>query len=242
MQTAAAIIIGEEILSGKIQDSNTPLLVKALRGAGASLRRIACIGDQPEAIAEEVRMCAGRFDVVVTSGGIGPTHDDRTIEGVALAFDLQVVRHPDLEAMVRRFWADRCNDAALRLADVPEGGRLLHGADGLMPLVAVRNVFILPGVPRFFAAKLQTVVGELSGTPPVVAGLYLSADESSIASILAQVDLESPGVAIGSYPRLDERDFKVWVSVEGRESSAVDRAVARLLELLPPEQVVRVER
>jgi molybdenum cofactor synthesis domain-containing protein len=242
MTTAAGIIIGDEILSGKVRDTNAPLLIDLFRDIGVDLQRMACIGDELGAIAAEVRRTAAAHDVVVTSGGIGPTHDDRTVAGVAQAFDVPVVRDPDLESMIRGFWGPRVNDAALRMADVPRGARLIDGGDGLLPIVAIANVHLLPGIPELFRAKLPTLRHHLSGTRVVLGSLYLRSDESSIAELLGRVDQGFSGIKVGSYPSLHDAGFRLWVTVEGADPGEVGRAIDRLLEGLRPDDVVRVER
>ncbi|HSO21982.1 MAG TPA: molybdopterin-binding protein [Chondromyces sp.] len=242
MTTAAAIIIGDELLSGKFRDENTPLLIDLMVDLGVDLQRIVVIGDDCPTISAEVAACSERYDVVMTSGGVGPTHDDCTVRGVAAAFGLGVVVHPELEAMIRGFWKERFTDAALRMAEVPEGSRLLGGGDGLLPLVVCRNVYLFPGVPRLFAAKLPSLRRELKGTVKVLSGLYLRSDESRIAPLLNTVVAEYSDVKIGSYPRFGESDFRLWISLEGVDGAHVSAALDRLLELLPPEDVVRIDR
>jgi len=242
MTTAAALIIGDEILSGKARDANGPLLIELLRDLGVRLERLVYLGDDVGGIAEELRSCSGRFDAVVTSGGIGPTHDDRTVAAVAEAFGARVVRDPEIAAMIRAFWGGRFTEAALRMADVPEGARLIHGDDGLLPLLVFRNIYLLPGVPRLFEVKLDALRAELRGQRPQMTSLYLRCDESRIAPLLGQVASEFPAVAIGSYPQLEAADYRIWVTVEAEEPDAVALAVARLLAVLPAKVVVRVER
>jgi molybdenum cofactor synthesis domain-containing protein len=242
VSTAACIIIGDEILSGKTRDTNCGLLIALCHELGVALRRIVTIGDDLETIAEEVRLCSGRYDYVFTSGGIGPTHDDRTIEGVARGFGLAVVRQPRLEEVVREHWGERITEAALKLAEVPEGARLVGGPGVRFPTVAIRNVFILPGVPQLFAEKLQSLRGELSGQPDVLQSIYLRSDETAIAASLTQVAGELPSIRIGSYPRINDPAYRIRITVEGTDRALVERATDRLLVLLPPDEVLRVER
>jgi len=241
MTTAAALIIGDEILSGKVADTNGPLLIALLKELGVQLGRLVYLGDSIPEIAAEVRHCADHYDAVITSGGIGPTHDDCTVAAVAEAFGVDADRNPDLEAMIRAWWADRLTDDALRMADVPAGARLLHGGDGLLPLVVFRNVYLLPGIPRLFEAKLGALRSELAGRRLALSSIYLRSDESGVAALLRQVDGEFPDVKIGSYPRLEAEDFRVWVTVEAEDGDVLAQAVARLLALLPADEVVRVE-
>jgi len=241
MTTAAGLIIGDEILSGKVRDSNGPLLIDLMRELGVCLERLVYIGDDLEVISKEIRSSSARFDAVITSGGVGPTHDDRTVAAVADAFGVGVVRHPDLEAMIRAWWGERFTDAALRMAEMPDGARLLYSGDGLLPLVVQHNVYLMPGIPRLFEAKLGALRSELEGRPPILRSIYLRSDESAIAPLLSQAAEECSEVKIGSYPRFDAEDHRVWVTVEGAASDAVNSAIERLLELLPDGEVVRVD-
>jgi len=239
--TAAALIIGDEILSGKVGDTNTPLLIELLRDVGVQLCRVVYLCDAVDEISAEVKACSERFDAVITSGGVGPTHDDCTVEAVSRAFGVGVVRHPDVETMIRAYWGDRFTETALRMAEMPDGSRLLRTADGLLPLVVFRNVYLLPGVPRLFAAKLNALRAELKGELPRLRHLYLTSDESRIAPLLSQVDREFPNVKIGSYPRFEAGDHRLWVTVEAAATADVESAMQRLLELIPADQIVRVE-
>jgi molybdenum cofactor synthesis domain-containing protein len=242
MTTAAAIIIGDEILSGKVADVNTEPLVTMLRDLGVELWRVSIIGDRLEDICDEVRLCHDRCDWVITSGGIGPTHDDRTMEGVAMAFDVPLVRHPEIEGMLRQHMGRRVTEEALTMADTPQGSRLLYGDKSSFPIVVMENVYLLPGIPELFLKKLSTLTNELSGRRKVQASLFLQSNESAVACHLARVEEECTGVCIGSYPRLSATDHSLWITVEGSDGAAVESAVEQLLALLPAEQVVRVER
>jgi molybdenum cofactor synthesis domain-containing protein len=242
MTTAAGIIIGDEILSGKVPDANSGPLIALCAEVGVDLQRIAYIGDAVEDIVAEVRYCAERFDAVITSGGVGPTHDDRTVAAIAMAFGVGVERHPDLVKMIRAWWGERLNEAALRMADIPAGSRLVYSNDGLIPMVAYNNVYIFPGIPRLFAAKVKALRGELEGSKKHLVNLYLNSDESSIADRLTAVDSASPEVKIGSYPRSEGEDHRVWITFESASAAAVNAAVDRLLEVIDPAEVVRVKR
>jgi molybdenum cofactor synthesis domain-containing protein len=240
--TVAALIIGDEILSGKVRDTNAGRLIELMRELGVELRRIVTMGDDEDEIAAEVRACSERYDAVITSGGVGPTHDDRTVAAVARAFGVGIERNLELERMIRSWWGDRLSDGALRMANVPEGSTLLYSADGNMPLVVCRNVYLLPGIPRLFAAKIGALRAVLQGERHASADLYLSSDESAVAHILAEVDRAFPAVKIGSYPSSGGADHQVWVTVEAVTDAEVAAAVDRLLELLPADEVVRVDR
>jgi len=242
MTTAAAIIIGDEILSGKVREANTAPLIDLFADIGVDLKRICYIGDAEEDIIAEVRYCSERFDAVVTSGGVGPTHDDRTVAAIAAAFGVGVERHPDLVKMIRGWWKERFTEAALRMADIPAGSRLIYSDDGLIPMVAINNVYIFPGIPRLFAAKIPALRNEFACAKKHLANLYLNSDESAIAERLTAVDAACPEVKIGSYPRSEGEDHRVWITFEAEDASAANTALDRLLEVLDEAEVVRVEK
>jgi molybdenum cofactor synthesis domain-containing protein len=242
MTTVAAVIIGDEILSGKVADTNLPLLINLCRERGADLLRVSIIGDEVEGIVDEIRRSSALADVVITSGGLGPTHDDRTVEAVARAFDRPVVRNEEIAAMIRTFWADRFTEAALRMADMPEGSRLIEGGDGLLPLVATENVYMLPGVPKLFEGKIATIRQALDMTPSAAVNVYLQSDESRIAPLITEVNERHADVKIGSYPRFGQRtDHRLWICFEAADRNVACAAADDLVKQLPPEDVVRVE-
>jgi molybdenum cofactor synthesis domain-containing protein len=170
-KTAAIVVIGNEILTGKSADKNASFLIGEMYSLGVSLRRIVIIPDDTDVIATSVRECAGEFDYVFTSGGVGPTHDDVTIEGVARAFGREVVRHPELEAMLRGYFGDGIDGARLRMADAPAGSELIREGDLRWPVLAVQNVYVLPGVPNYFARNSRRFE---SGSGPLRSSLTSS--------------------------------------------------------------------
>jgi molybdenum cofactor synthesis domain-containing protein len=241
--TAGILLIGNELLSGKVEDENARFLIRELRQLGVALRRIEVLPDISEEIAASVRTSAARFDHVFTSGGVGPTHDDVTLAAVAEAFDLPVVRHAELEQLLRKSYGDRLHPRDLRMADLPAGARLEYGPGGpgsTWPVVVVRNVWVLPGVPSIFRRKFEAI-RELFQAPPIFGrALYSRAPEAVIAGALDDVVAAFPAVDVGSYPHLDATDYRVKITVDGRDRQAVDDAVARLQAKLG-DAVVRVE-
>jgi molybdenum cofactor synthesis domain-containing protein len=238
--TAGIVIIGEEILSGKVEEENARYLLRELRDLGVSVRRIEVIPDEIEEIVTAVREMSERYDHVFTSGGVGPTHDDLTLPAVAAAFDMRLARRPELERMIRAAMAAEFNERDLRMADIPDGARLLYGDPPdptRWPVINVRNVFVLPGVPLIFRRKFESV-REMFRTRPIHSrALYSLEGEGLIAAALDAVVEEFPSVVIGSYPRLDTTEYKVKITLDGRDPDQVDRAVARLAERLGPAAV-----
>jgi molybdenum cofactor synthesis domain-containing protein len=241
--TAAILVIGNEILSGKVDDQNARYLIGELRRLGVSLRRIEVIPDVTAEIAARIRAVAATVDHLFTSGGVGPTHDDVTLRAVAEAFDLPLARHPELETLLRHRYGTRLHERDLRMADLPAGARLEHGPDGpgtTWPVVVVRNVWILPGVPSIFRAKFEAV-RELFRAPPIHGrALYSRAGEGEIAAALDETVAAFPGVEVGSYPHLEAHDYRVKITLDGRDAAAVDRALAFLVGLLG-DAVVRTD-
>ena len=223
MTTAAGVIIGDEILTGKFADQNGPYLIKRLRELGVDLLRLATIRDGIESIATEVRQASALADVVFTSGGVGPTHDDLTLAGVAAAFDLPLVRSQPLVDLIVQFGLP-VNDASMQMATVPRGTELLVHEASRFPVLRCRNVYVLPGVPLLFERKFESIAARFTAEPLTTARIVTPTDETHIAALLRQVAQDHPSVAIGSYPRYGRGGVRVIVTLEGRDAPAVRAA------------------
>ncbi|RYZ36508.1 MAG: competence/damage-inducible protein A [Myxococcaceae bacterium] len=240
---AAAIIIGNEVLTAKVKDENGPHLIQRLRELGIPLRSVETILDDVDAIVDAVARARRRSRYVFTSGGIGPTHDDVTVRAVALALGRSVVRLPEMvSALHARAGNTPVTPEGLRLADAPEGTVLLAQPGMWFPVLTVDDIYLLPGVPQLFRLQLETVLSRLSGTPVHLVSLFFNLGESALAAMLDRVALDMPHVAIGSYPVFDASlDYRVKVTVEAPERTHVDDAVGRLLGGLPTDALVRRE-
>lgn len=221
MPTAGLVIIGNEILTGKFPDENGPWLIRRLRTLGCDLLRISIIPDSLDDIAEEVALQSARFDWVFTTGGVGPTHDDITFAGVAQAFGLGLEHHPELVAVLRAKLGDRCNTAALKMAEVPVGSDLWWDGGVVYPLTVVKNVCVFPGVPSLLQLKFEKVAHRFVGVPLLTRRRTTTATEPEIADTLTEAAQRWPEVAIGSYPRLDENPIVVIVTLESRDEAAL---------------------
>lgn len=242
MRTAAALVIGNELLSGKIQDQNVLVLAKALRRAGVQLRRVVMVLDELETIAAEVRSLSASHDVLFTSGGVGPTHDDVTIDAVARAFGVGVERSPEIEAMLRGYYGDRITDGHLAMARVPAGARLSRAAGEVWPAIIKDNVWVLPGVPQIFAMKMQLVAEELgTGRGWISLAVCTTLDEGNLKDHLDRVVEAHPSVDIGSYPTFADPRYRTKLTFDGLDEPAVKRARDALLARLPPETIVSVD-
>ena len=233
--TAAILLIGNEILSGKVEDENARFLTRELRALGVALRRIEVVPDVTEEIADSVRTLSPRFDAVFTSGGVGPTHDDVTLKAVADAFGMEIVRHAGLEALLRAGYGDRLHERDLHMADIPAGARLEHGPGGPggdarapWPVVVVRNVWVLPGVPSIFRRKFEAVRELFRASPIHGRALFSRAGEGHIAGALDEAVSAFPDVEIGSYPHPEAQDYRVKITLDGRDGARVDDALAWL--------------
>ncbi|MBX7194028.1 MAG: competence/damage-inducible protein A [Sandaracinaceae bacterium] len=239
---AAALVIGNEILTGKVVEANLPLLAKTLFELGIRLERVVICRDDLDTIVRDLDALRHTHDVVVTSGGVGPTHDDVTIPAIAKAFGVPIELDPDLAQRIRDHFGPRTTEGHLRMAEVPRGGRLLANQAVHWPVLAMDNVFVLPGVPEIFARKLEVVREALGAGAPYLSGaIYTRCDEGVIAALLARIEAEHH-VLVGSYPRFDESDHSVKITFDATERGAIDRAIDETLRALEPGLVVRVVR
>jgi molybdenum cofactor synthesis domain-containing protein len=238
--SAAALIIGNEVLSGKVREENAAYLVSGLRMRGIELRRIYVVPDEEGPIVEAVLALKSLARVVFTSGGLGPTHDDITVAAVAKALNRPVVRFPEMEALVREYYGARLTDDALRLADAPQGAVFERVKGVWIPVLTVENLVLLPGLPELFRLQFDGIVERYRASPIHLRCLYLSAEEVAFASLLHKVAAAFPEVRIGSYPVL-KQDYEVKLTFEGRDAAQVNAALHAALEALPTQIVLRVE-
>jgi len=235
------VVVGNEILSGKVLDTNSPFLAKQLRAAGVVLDRIIVIPDEIEVIADTVRSFSAEYDLVFTSGGVGPTHDDLTIAGVAAALGRRVVRHPLLEQSLREFFGDEVDEPQLRLADVVEGTELLTDGNARFPTFLVENIYVLPGIPEIFQDKVTAIRDRFASDPFHLRIVYVRQQETAIADFLDATLEAFPELLLGSYPKLNHPEYKVRLTLESKDAQYLENALGKLLELLPDNAVVRQE-
>lgn len=242
MRTAAALIIGNELLSGKIADANLLVLAKALRSLGIRLRRVVMILDELDVIADEVRALSAGHDVLFTSGGVGPTHDDVTIEGVARAFGAGVTISTEIDRLLRQYYGERITEGHLLMARIPEGARLISSAKIPWPTVVMRNVWVLPGVPEIFQLKMPLIRAELGGDAPFISmAVFTNLDEGQIKALLDQVVADHEDVDIGSYPKWSDPEYKTKLTFDGLIEARVRAARDAFARGLPKDAVVRIE-
>jgi len=236
-KTAGIIVIGNEILSAKTVDENSVYLARELRNLGVEVRRIVVIPDEQDIIAEEVRGSSRAYDYVFTTGGVGPTHDDLTIAGIAQAFGVAPKRNAQLEAVLRGYYSAELVEPNLRMADVPEGAHLV-GAPGMwFPVVAMKNVYIFPGVPEILRRKFDRIKEMFREEPFHLREVYLRADEGQIASILHEVLARFPVLLLGSYPYFNNPYYSIKLTLESKDAGYLEAAHRMLLEELSKIQI-----
>jgi molybdenum cofactor synthesis domain-containing protein len=202
--TAALVVIGDEILSGRTQDKNVAQVASWLNDQGIRLAEVRVVPDDGARIGEAVNSLRVVHDYLFTTGGIGPTHDDITVDAVAAAFGVPVIVHPDARAILEDYYRDRSGgltEARLRMARVPQGAELLRNPSSGAPGIRMKNVYILAGVPGIAQSMLHALTGTLEGGRPVVSvTVGARAPESDVADLLRETEEAHPGVTIGSYP------------------------------------------
>jgi molybdenum cofactor synthesis domain-containing protein len=242
-KTAAALIIGNEILTGKVAEQNVYVMARELFALGVELRRIVVCPDEIPTIVRDLCELKGSHDIVITSGGVGPTHDDVTIKAVATAFEQPVVRALPYETMLRAHYGERLTEMHLRMADVPQGARLVTTPEMPWPTVAMGNVYVLPGVPQIFRAKMAILREELKGSGAFFSRVaYVALDEPALAPLLDRLAMDHPQVNIGSYLHWgDDADYRTKLTIDGRSAELVQRCFEDMLAGIPAERLVRKE-
>ena len=244
--TAALLVIGDEILSGRTEDKNIAQVARWLNHQGIRLREVRVVPDIEDAIVVAVNTLRSVYDYVITTGGIGPTHDDITVDSIAAAFGVPAITHPEARAILQRYYAERgleLTQARLRMARVPEGGELIPNPTSGAPGVKMENVYILAGVPNIAAAMLKAMDGKLEGGRPIVSvTISAHAAESEVAELLKQVQDEHPGVSIGSYPFYRDGGFGADFVVRSDDDALVHRCADELRKRLEAARIAVIDR
>lgn len=227
--TAALVVIGDEILSGRTQDKNVAQIAIWLNVQGIRLAEVRVVADRTEAIVEAVNTLRARNDYLFTTGGIGPTHDDITVDAIAQALGVEVVHHPKALAVLERYYATRggLTEARMRMARVPKGAELIENRLSGAPGIRIDNIFIMAGVPHITAGMLDALTGTLEGGLPVLSrtiGCWVA--ESEVADLLRDAERAHAGVAIGSYPFFREGRVGANFVVRATDQALIDGCVA----------------
>jgi molybdenum cofactor synthesis domain-containing protein len=235
--TAAMLVIGDEILSGRTRDTNTHFLAEALTNRGIRLMEARVVADDHAAIVAAVNALRGAWDHVFTSGGIGPTHDDITADAVAAAFGVGISHRADAMALLAAHYARagiEFNTARQRMARIPDGATLIDNPVSTAPGFTLGNVHVMAGVPRIFEAMVTGVLATLTGGAPLLSQSWqVNRGEGEIAEAFAALAADYPDLAMGSYPFQRNGAYGTNLVIRGTDPARLDAAMLRLAALFP---------
>ncbi len=234
--TAALLIIGNEILSGRTKDSNLGYLAERLTAIGIRLSEVRVVPDIEAEIVAAINALRAKFTYVFTTGGIGPTHDDITAESVARAFGLPLTEHRQARAILEKRYAEtgiELNEARLRMAKTPEGATLIDNPVSGAPGFQIGNVFVMAGVPKIMQAMFESLRERLVGGPPLLSrGISCDLPEGTLAKGLGEVQARHPEVEIGSYPSYSMTGFRVTLVLRHTDAAALQAAVEEVISMI----------
>ena len=231
--TAGLVVIGDEILSGRTHDKNIAQVASWLQVQGIRLSEVRVVPDVVERIVEAVNALREAYDYLFTTGGIGPTHDDITVDAVAQALGVPVIIHPEAQAILERYYADKggVNEGRLRMARTPQGAELIRNRMSGAPGIRIGNVYLMAGVPHITAGMLDALTGTLEGGAPLLSetiGGYIP--ESEVATVLREVERANPQCQIGSYPFFREGKVGSNFVIRSTDRAALDSCTMELCE------------
>ena len=241
MTTAGIIIIGNEILSGKVTDKNSPYLCKELRILGVEVKQIITIPDVPEEIGKTALEFSKSFNWVFTSGGIGPTLDDLTVASIAKEFGVSLYESPQIMEAIYKYRGKNMTAAHRRMAMIPEGSELIEYAEGRPPQLQFHNIFIFPGIPEFLKIRFSGIKERFRTTPIVIKQIFLKADEGDIAASLDETQQAYPELQLGSYPKISGSDYNVKLTLECRDREYLQNACDFLCKHLSDESILKIK-
>jgi molybdenum cofactor synthesis domain-containing protein len=230
--TASMLVIGDEILSGRTRESNMNFLAIELSKVGIDLKEVRIVRDYKPAIISAVINLSSSFDLVFTSGGIGPTHDDITSECMAEAFNRSLEIHKDARNKLEDYYRElgkKLNSSRLGMARIPKGAELIENSVSAAPGFSIGNVHVMAGIPKVFQAMVSNIIKTLKkGTPTLSKTIKLSLAEGEIAYILEKISSAYPELSIGSYPFVENDEFGVDIVVRGERSDLIDQFINNL--------------
>ncbi len=233
--TAGILLIGDELLSGRTQDTNLKTIADFLAPLGVQIEEARILADDADIIASNVKAFSDRFDYVFTTGGIGPTHDDITVDCIASAFGLGISQRPDaVDELLKRYNPEDLNAARLRMARIPDGASLIKNPVSLAPGFQTRNVFTLAGVPQIMRAMLEDVEHRIKGGSVMEKRTIPVKDmgEGDVGGPLAEIAKRNLDVSIGSYPYFDGNGYGLNIVLRAYEGSALDAAEAEIRQII----------
>jgi molybdenum cofactor synthesis domain-containing protein len=233
--TACVLLIGDEILSGRTQDANLQYFAVRFARLGVRLKEARVIPDDPDVIVAALNAARAQYSYVITTGGIGPTHDDITTACVARAFGRNVVRHVGVVARMTAYFGDRLNEARLKMAEIPDGPdvSLIESETTIAPGFRIENVFVLAGVPSIAHAMFEALAPQLKGGAPMLSGsVGAGVKEGDIASGLTDIQNRYPAVALGSYPSMKDGAFHTSIVGRATDPAVLEKALDEVAALM----------
>ncbi len=232
-RSAAVLVIGNEVLSGRTREANAWLAARRLFARGCRLREIVVVPDEHDPIVSAVNRLRDTCEAVITSGGIGPTHDDITMQSIADAFGVALADHAaTLAAMAQHYGVDRLNDGRRRMARLPLGATPVLCGKSIAPGAHIGNVYVLAGVPDIFASQLETILADFGGRPFMRRQLDVDLPESSFAAALSEIQQRFPGIEIGSYPQRCGNRPQGKICLSGQDAAELEAAEVAVQEML----------
>jgi len=236
-RSAALLIVGDEILSGEVEDQNTPFLTRRLWELGILVSKVVIVSDRREAIAEELERLAAAHDFVLVTGGMGPTHDDVTRQAVADALGLPLEPHAEASELLSADYGDRLTPSEAAMAELPRGARVMRGRQQLAFAFRAGSVIVFPGVPVLLQDIFEMAAEELISAPFFKETLWVRGKEGDFSEPLAEIQRAHPEVGIGSYPVFLDGRYRCKLVLRSRDSTALERAAGAVkgaLDLDPP--------
>lgn len=240
-KTAGIIIIGNEILSGKVHDINSYYLACELRSLGTEVRRILVIPDDIDVIGNETAKFSDEFDYVFTAGGVGPTHDDVTMAGIAAGFGVRLVSNEQIRNILVSRFRKEVNPAILKMTEVPEGAEIIFQENMRFPVVTFKNIYIFPGIPEYIRKKFTAIKERFRSSAFFLTRIFLNTHETDIAGTLNSVISKNNGVVFGSYPVTEGSDYRIMITAESRSEELLQKAVREFVQLLPKDIITGIE-
>lgn len=239
-KTSGIIVVGNEILSGRVADQNAAFLTRELYSLGIDLRKISIVPDDVDEIAREVASFTSAYDRVFLCGGIGPTHDDVSMAGIARGLSVPLVHHPGLMERLKGLFASEDEGLLLKMSETPEGSNLL-GDELPFPIIVVGNLYVFPGQPEILQEKFKAIRDFFRESPFYSKTVYIRLSERRLVGYLNALLESYPGLRLGSYPELSNPSYKVKVVLESKDPDYLESAALEFVAGLPGEAVFRVE-
>lgn len=240
-KTAGIVIIGNEILSGTVRDRNAVFMARELQLRGIKLCQISVVPDDVDEIARVVKEFSKRFHYVFTSGGLGPTHDDVTIEGISKAFGVQPVVNEGLKKLLHERFGETLSTEKLKIARIPRGAELIFDKALKFPLIRFSNIYIYPGVTKILEKQFFITSQHLDGRQAFLVRIYIDERESEMAPFLNKIIRGNIGINIGSYTVMEKDHFLILLTLESSSEKILNAMLAKLIHEFPKEKIMRVD-